>query len=181
MGLSPNESFTSIKSKFPNARFVDVKAAWLKPDERLKQMSGEGIAGSIYLKMSTNETSDRELLASLRSEIANNPNVNDSTRRLAEVYATSLALPLDDRLTLDWLRWSAPSPVPMSRIQSKYGKADKCGFTEDSFIPFCEWTNKAIVAYGDEKMNYVTNLEFSFTQAEWNKAFGLPTKPGSKK
>jgi len=171
LGLQPNDSLAVIKEKFPNAMFSDVNAAWLQPNERFTKMSGQGLVGTIYLKLSTTDPTMNRRLETIESEIAMNPGADNADRRyLASLMRSALARPIDERLGLDWLRWAPPAPIPMSRVQSKYGKPDKCDFDDTTFKPYCRWDKKAIYADVTDKNDFVLSLEFSFTKAEWDKA-----------
>jgi hypothetical protein len=173
LGLNPNDSLTSIKEKFPNAIFSNINAAWLQPHERFMAMSGQGLVGTVYLKLGMTDATFRKKLEKLDAEIAMDPGPNSAERRhLASIMRAALARPIDEQLGLDWLRWVPPSPIPMSRVQAKYGKPDTCDYDETTFSPYCKWNKKAIYANVSDKKDFVLNLEFTFTQAEWDKAWG---------
>ena len=49
-GIEFNDSFNEIKEKFPNATFVNVDAAWLKPSQSLISMTGSGIKSTVAMR-----------------------------------------------------------------------------------------------------------------------------------
>lgn len=49
-GIEFNDSFNEIKAKFPNATFVNVDAAWIKPSQSLISMTGGGIKSTVVMQ-----------------------------------------------------------------------------------------------------------------------------------
>jgi hypothetical protein len=160
----PGDSLAIIKTKYPNAKLEEIKAAWVKDNESFIGLTGVGIIGSINLKFSTLDDFIKEMIKYTEDEIAKNPSSDNSeNERLINSFNESLNRPLDQRLTLDWLRWVSPDPIPFERLVSKYGKPEKCDFDPDTFQPICLWLSKGVSANLSDDKKYVYSIEFSFT------------------
>ncbi|MEQ1597862.1 MAG: hypothetical protein ABL880_00700 [Methylotenera sp.] len=160
----PYSSLAMIKAKYPNAKLEDIKAAWLKENEAFIGLTGVGIIGAINLKFSTSDDYWKTSIESTQREIESNPTADNSIREydIAD-FNGRLNLPLDQRLTLDWLRWVPPQAIPFDRIVSKYGKPEKCDFDVDTYQPYCAWTSKGVSANLSDNKKYVYFIEYTFT------------------
>jgi hypothetical protein len=164
----PNDSLAIIKTKYPNAKLEDIKAAWVKENESFIGLSGVGIVGAINLKFSHNDEFKKEMIKYYQNKIAENPLSDNSNYELSIQYMNeALNAPLDNRLTLDWLRWVSPEPIPFERLVSKYGNPEKCDFDPDSFLPICSWTSKGLTANLSDDKKYVYSIEYGFTEEDW--------------
>ena len=181
MGLTPAMSVVKVKEKYPNATLTDLKPAWLAPNQSSKLLTGSGIIGQIFLIFSHLDASNEAARSAIVKKIEENPNGdNASNQKMVDMYSGVLNAPLDERLTLDWVRWLPPSPVPYERLVSKYGAAEKCDYKADTFEPYCAWTTRGIFAVLDDKKIGVTSIEFTFTADEWGKVFGIPKASGAQ-
>ena len=172
----PYDSLATIKTKYPNAKLDPIKAAWLKDDEAFIGLSGVGILGSTNLKFSTSDNFLKMLITYNQDQIDKNPTADNSiNEERIKKYNESLNLPLDDRLTLDWLRWISPDPIPLERLISKYGKPDKFDFLADTFQPYCLWDKKGVLANLSDDKKFVYSIEYYFTDEDRN-----ITKPAPK-
>lgn len=176
MNFQPNDSLKEAKAKYPNASFTELKVGWTKPNDRFVQMTGQGIVGTIYLKFSHSDAFWESQKSRFESKIAANGGWEDAAdSRMLQVAKNYLASPLEERLTLDWIRYAPPTPIPFERLQSKYGKPEKCDYDQETFAPFCEWTKKGVyVALSDDK-KMVQTIEFAFTDDDYAVKWG--TKP----
>lgn len=163
----PFDSLSIIKSKYPNAKFEDTKAAWVKEDESLIKLTGAGIPGSIFLKFSTGDSILKFFIKTDQEIIDKNPIYDNSYfENNIKKYNALLALPLDQRLTLDWVRFVPPNPIPFARLVSKYGNPEKYDFDPENFQPFCSWDNKGLNANLSDDKKYVYAIEYSFTDED---------------
>lgn len=163
----PYDSLAIIKTKYPNAKLEPIKAAWVKEDEAFIRLSGVGIVGTINLKFSTTDNFIKGLIKYNRNEIEKNPTSDNSKNEdIIKAYNDVLALPLDQKLTLDWLRWVSPTPLPFERLVSKYGNPEKCDYDPDTFSPYCAWISKGVSANLTDDKKYVDSIEYSFTDKD---------------
>ena len=174
----PSDSLALIKTKYPNAKLEDTKAAWVKEDESFIKLTGVGIAGSIFLKFSTSDTLYKQLIKFDQDIIDKNPTsenflpINDIKRN-----NDLLTLPLDQRLTLDWVRWAPPDPIPLVRLVSKYGNPEKFDFDPETFQPFCSWPRKGVIANLSDDKKIVYSIEYYFTSEELGISKPLQAQP----
>ncbi len=163
----PGDSLATIKTKYPNAKLEPIKAAWVQDYEAFIALSGVGISGTINLKFSTNDNFYKELIKYGQDEIAKNPTADNSKRENSiRILNESLNLPIDQRLTLDWLRWISPDPIPFERLVSKYGNPEKCDFDPDTFQPYCSWPSKGVTASLSDNKKWVYYIEYTFTDQD---------------
>lgn len=160
----PYDSLATIKTKYPNAKLEDIKAAWLKTNESFIGLTGVGISGTINLKFSNNDDYWKSTVENNQHEIEKNPTSDNSNREATiKTLNESLNLPLDQRLTLDWLRWVPPQAIPFDRIVNKYGKPEKCDFEVDTYQPYCAWASKGVSVNLSDDKKYVYFIEYTFT------------------
>lgn len=167
------ESVTTAKEKYPNATFTEIKAGWLKTNEKFLQMTGTGIIGTVFLKFSTLDSFWEEMMTDEQSEIDANLE-RDNTKEIANLafYKKELAKPLDDRLILEWIRWLPDEPIPIARIQGRYGKPDKCDYEPDSFRPYCDWKSRGLLIGLTDDKKAVYKIEFAIVVQDYKSARG---------
>jgi hypothetical protein len=167
------ESVTTAKEKYPNATFTEIKAGWLATNEKFLQMSGTGIVGKVFLKFSTVDSFWEEMMTLEQSEIDANLE-RDNAKELANIayYKSRLARPLDDRLTLDWIRWIPDALIPIARIHGRYGKPDKCDYEQESFRPYCEWKGRGLLIGLTDDKKAVYKIEFSIVAQDYKSGRG---------
>ena len=163
----PNDTLASIKVKYPNASFEPIKAAWVKENEAFVALKGVGISGTINLKFSNTDWLWKGFIKYNQDLIEKNPTADNSEleNKIKEVNAI-LNLPLDQRLSLDWLRWIPIQPIPFDRLVSKYGTPEKCDFGSEDFRPYCEWTSKGVNTNLSDDKKLVYSIEYTFTNSE---------------
>lgn len=167
--FEPYLSLKEIKERYPNAEFSDLKPAWAKQNEVFLDMHGTGISGNIYLKLSTIEYEKKLDL--------------ETDPETISFYQRMINKTQDERLTLDWLRWIPINTIPFERLTTRYGKAEKCDYLEENFIPYCSWESKGVLASLSNDNKNVHYIEYSFTVKDLNKKFGIDertTKPAKK-
>lgn len=169
-GIGPLETLGDIRKRFPNATFKQVKAAWVKEDQGLYSMEGPGHPGKLVLAFSDGRPLWRELAASARSAVqaASEPTQGDLDWASR---SSELAHESDDvSLTISWVRWIPPAPIPLTRYKAKYGQPDKCGFSDADMSPYCEWTSRALLVELSDDQRNVIQAETAFTRAEMRAA-----------
>ena len=175
----PSITLKQAKLNYPNAYFEDAKPAWANEDEALFKMTGAGLNGTIVLKFSK---LDKYYTKQLNIYEAMSLNDNsESKTSLINLYKTALALPVDERLTLDWVRFVPDIQIPYERLISRYGKPEKCDSNPENFTPYCSWESKGVyISLSDDK-KLVTSIEYQFTDEELSPSPKPETKPSSKK
>lgn len=167
--FEPFLSLKVIKERYPNAVFSEIKAAWVKQNEVFLDMHGAGISGNIYLKLSAIEY-EKKL------DLETNP-------EMISFYQRMINKPQDERLTLDWVRWIPINSIPFERLTTRYGKAEKCDYLEENFIPYCSWESKGVLATLSNDKKNVIYIEYSFTEKDFKKKWEVDdktTKPTKK-
>ena len=177
--FTPFITLKQIKLNYPNANFEDAKPAWANEDEALFRMTGAGLTGTIVLKFSK---SDKFWTKQLNEYEAKSLNENsESITYLINFYKTSLALPLDERLVLDWVRFVPYIQIPYERLISRYGKPEKCGSNAEDFTPYCSWESKGVSINLSDDKKLVANIEYTFTYEEMFPSPKAEPKPSLKK
>lgn len=178
MDLRPFDSVAKIQAKYPNAQLTEMNPAWLQANESFKRLSGSGISGYILLKFSTVDKAQEAERDKLIQKIQENPSGDNSKNQsIVDSYTERLNQPLNDRMTLDWVRWVPAAALPLQRFESKYGKAEKCDYRSDSFDPYCEWATRGVSATLNDAKTSVTMVDFTFTASDvWN-GTGLAKEP----
>lgn len=175
----PFITLKQVKLNYPNANFEDAKPAWANEDEALFKMTGAGLTGTIVLKFSK---LDKYWTKQLNEFEAKSLNENsESITYLINSYKTSLALPVDERLTLDWVRFVPYMQIPYERLISRYGKPEKCGSNTEDFTPYCSWESKGVLINLSDDKKLVANIEYTFTDEEMFPKPQAEPKPSLKK
>lgn len=177
--LGPGLSLNEIKQKYPNAKFDDLKAAWVKGNEAFLSMTGLGISGKIYLKLSHTDKFKSDYISSSlkRAEESNSEEDRERLITSAKLMQALLDSPLENRLSLDWVRWIPHEIIPLERLESRYGKPEKCDYDEESFAPYCEWKSKGVYAALVDNKKYVNFIDYNFTDSDWETKWGIQEKP----
>lgn len=163
----PSDTLAIIKTKYPNAKLEDTKAAWVRDNESFIKLTGVGIAGSIFLKLSTSDNILRQFIKDDQDEIEKNPTSDNSKfEDFIKHWNEMLNRPLDQRLSLDWLRWVPPDPIPFERLVSKYGNPEKFEFDPETFKPYSQWVSKGVIANLSDDKKYVYSIEYNFTDED---------------
>ncbi len=161
--IQPLDTLGEIKKKYPNAKFVRVKAAWVTEEQDFFSMSGQGFPGTLYLAFSDYRPSYRRMLAKERAEL--DP-TDDDAKRKVEIFQAVINEPDDEALSIEWVRWVPADPIPIARYKSKYGEPSKCDFNAADMHPFCQWNSRSLrVRLSDDQKN-VVYAESEFTKAE---------------
>lgn len=175
----PFITLKQVKLNYPNAKFEDAKPAWANEDEVLYRMTGEGLTGTIVLKFTKH---DKLQSARLAENEANS--LNDNSEALLwwiNYDKTQLALPLEERFSLSWVRFVPYIQIPYERLISRYGKPEKCDSTTDDFTPYCSWESKGVQINLSDDKKLVQSIEYTFTNEEMFPELKKKSKPSSKK
>jgi hypothetical protein len=168
MGINARSRMANLQTLFPNAKFTDSKPAWLKPYQRLIEVSGPGIEGSLALKIEHEVEGSRVLAKELAVRQAN---------KTLEPWQGSLMPYLSNKLA-EWennppadpwevkdIRWAPPTPITIRAASSKYGQPESDGLDEQ-FHRILSWPKRGITAYVDVN-DKITLFVFSFTTREY--------------
>jgi hypothetical protein len=179
--FTPFISLKKIKEHYPNAKFEEVKAAWVKKDESLIKLTGSGLAGTTYLALATSDSEWEKEISDSEIKVAENPN-EENLELLAIIDKARFFLnrPLDEKLLLNWLRWSPDSALPLERLINRYGNPDVYGVDDESFQQYCDWTKRKIKANLSDDKKMVFTIEYGFTLEEKYRALGI-NEPESPK
>jgi hypothetical protein len=168
MGIGPKSRLQDIRSLFPNARITDLKAAWLKPHQRLIDISGSGIDGQLAVKLE-HEVEGTRLLAKELAIRQARGTLEDWQGRVLEGLPARLerleASPPVDPWEAKDIRWQPPNPVPLQAASRRYG-APESDTTDEQFRRVVEWSKRGVTGY----VNSAEEVElfvFSFTLRDY--------------
>ncbi len=173
--FTPYQTLKEIKQNYPNAKFEDLKAAWVKEDEYFLSLSGVGISGKIYLKMHTLDGFRKKALENIEKNYPDKDSEDYKTN--AKFWLEKLNMPLEERIYLTWVRWIPADKIPFARVEGKYGKPTLCGFDDESFSPYCSWDEKGVMVFQTDDRKEVVFIQYTFTSDELEKALGNPEEP----
>jgi len=166
MGLITPMTLGEIRTKFPGASLRNVPAAWVKEGEALYSLTGAGIAGTIMLKLTDYRPTYKKDLLEL-------PATEENAQRIQE-YQTEIDKSDDGSLFIgiwDWVRWIPDSPLPVQRLITRFGKADKKGFDANDFKPYLFWSGRRITANLTDDEKQAMFIDFQFTELEANSGY----------
>ncbi len=174
--FTPYKSLKLIKESYPNGRFEEVKAAWVKGDDGFYKLTGTGLSGTLYLAFydQTNFYKKSYL------DVLGTPEVDGLSddekakqQNLVEYWKLKDDLGKDEKLALIWVRWVPDEAVPFDRLKSRYGNAEKCSYNEENFTPTCTWDSKALSVNLSDDKKLVFSIDYNFTQAELTSTSGI--------
>lgn len=170
----PNITLKEIKEKYPNGNYENVNAAWVTEKDAFIKLTGTGLAGTILLAFSNGDSISKRIISNAKAKIETNPDGdNKILESTIDIQNKLISLPLDEKLTLNWLRWLPAEILPFDRLVNRYGNPEKCGYNDESFQPFCDWISRAIRANLSDDKKQVLSIEFSFTEDDLIKSWGL--------
>jgi hypothetical protein len=175
----PFINLKQVKLNYPNAKFEDAKPAWANEDEALYKMTGEGLTGTIVLKFNKFDKVQSARLAENEAK-----SLKDNSEELLwwiNFDKTQLARPLEERFSLDWVRFVPYEQIPYERLISRYGKPEKCDSRADDFMPYCSWDSKGVQIHLSDDKKLVLAIEYTFTTDEMFPAPKQEAKPSLKK
>lgn len=167
-------TLNKLKAQYPNAIYKVEKPAWLQPNEAFITVSGAGMSGQ--MKVAFNDS--RPYWAAYTREDAiklfNGISAGDIDEKVEGLlsYAKQLSTSVDgEALTVDWVRWVPPAPIPLTKVSGRYGKP-RC-MVNDIFENVCEWKSRALIATLDDSGKQVISLESTYTDLEKRQGLGL--------
>ena len=150
--FQPFQTLKKAKENYPNGKFEEVKAAWVTGDDAFYKLSGVGIVGDIFLAFKKHDSYWQKELDQSESELDKLQLLENRWERALkmpqieskiEFQRGKLAMPVDEKYQLSWVRWAPSEKIPLERLESRYGKVEEFGFSEDNFTPYCEWPLKS--------------------------------------
>ncbi len=164
LGIGPVDQLKDVRAKFPNAEFERMRPAWAQDYDIVFKITGQGLSGTIIINFTSIDLYFHQMAAEAS---------DSSTREMYEALAeTQDSRPMfEDDTTVNWVRWLPTAPIPLLRFVSKYGKPDVSGFTDADLEPYRTWSKRGITAFLSDDSKFVTRVDFSFTQAEYSRAY----------
>ncbi len=158
-----NANVNDIRAAFPRATIEDVSTSvgWLKANERLMSISGGGLGGTIYVKMSDMRPIWEKLYR--EAEVGSKAEAFFDERR---------RYPEDKTFQTDWVRMSFDRPVPLANIVERFGKFHKKALRNDDYSRYVAWTsgpNNGLSAQLSDDGKKVESLDYNPTAAEIEK------------
>jgi hypothetical protein len=155
---------TNVRTLFPNANFKDLKPAWLPPHQRLVEISGSGIEGTLAMKLEHEVDGARALAKDLAMRQANR--TLEPWQASVLSYMPSGLAKLEESPPADpWevkdIRWEPPTPISMRAAHTRYGTPDKDS-VDEQFRRTLAWSKRGITAYVDQN-ELITLIVFTFT------------------
>lgn len=138
------DTLAKIKYAFPNAMMVNLNEAWVKNNESVVKMSGNGINGSLLLDFT----------------LHGKQGVSGSQETVT--YSTP-----EDQLVLNWVRWIPTYGVLYQTLENRYGKAEKCDVRDDTLQPYCTWDKLGVMANLDATKKVALSMDYSYTVTGW--------------
>lgn len=174
LGIGPKSRLQDIRTLFPNARITDLKAAWLKPHQRLIDISGNGINGQLAVKLE-HEVENNRLLAKELALRKSRGTLESWQGWMLEGLPALIerleANPPADPWEVKDIRWQPPTPVPLQTASRRYG-APESDTTDEQFRRVVEWTNRGVTGYvnGEDQVElfvfYFTFLDYACADPE---------------
>ena len=152
---------------YPNTIFDFVKAGWVQEKQTFMKLHGTGLPGETYLAFSYNDSLFTNRVLEIDQEVAATPDADHTEiLKIRDNFQKILDRSLDEKMTLDWVRWAPVAKIPLERLKSRYGKPEKCDFSLEYHTPFCEWTSKGVNAILTDDKKQVFAIEYNFTEKE---------------
>lgn len=163
--IQPSSTLEELKKQFPGATFQEVKAAWTSKSEFLYEVKGPGLPGTMVVKMNDYSFYFQEYIKDKKPE-----DIDDWQRKMA--------ITNDSSKSTEWVRFIPDYPIPVERLISKYGLAEKTGYREDDFQPYKSWPSKGVHVTLSDDSKKVLQIDYTFTQKErcdsYKAKFGTP-------
>ena len=166
MGLITPMTLGEIKAKFLHAKIENAHAAWASEAEAVYIISGNGISGSIVVKLSD--------FRPINKKAVETTPLTENNSEYLQACTNEMNKSDDDALFIapgDFVRWCPDTSIPAQRLITRYGKPDQTGFDENDFKPYLEWTKRHIRAYTTDDGKNLTFVTFTFTNEEANAGY----------
>jgi hypothetical protein len=165
LGTMPDERLSEFSSRYPNAKYEELRPAWLQPYQRLVQISGSGVEGVVAFKLEHEVDSLASQLKTLAIKQANRGTLTDNESWALANYPDRLSRlqksPPPDPWEIKDVRWQPAVSVPLKSAIAKYGTPDKDELDEQ-FKRLIRWDRRGITAYvaADDTLQLIV---FEFT------------------
>lgn len=156
-GIEPNATLREIKTRFPNADYKSVKAAWVTPDKAFYLITGTGLVGQLYVAFYDDRPTSYASMVDAKAA---------GNEDLAKFYLSQWEKNVEDALTAEWVRWVPASSIPVERFFVRYGKLTKVEFNNSDMTPYYQWKEKGVIVSVSDDLKTVLTVEYSFTNAE---------------
>ena len=178
LGIGPKSRLQDLRAQFPNARFGELKPAWLKPHQRLIDVAGVGIDGELAVKLE-HEVEGTRLLAKEVAIRQARGVLEESQSFLLEGMPERLERlersPPADPWEVKEIRWQPPNPIPIKAASQRYGVPDS-DKTDEQFRRVVEWEKRGVTGYVNNE-DQVTLFIYSFTIRDYLCAMRDPAPP----
>lgn len=158
--IPPYANINDIRAVFPGASLEFTQVGWLKPSERLLQVTNLGISGHLMVKLFD--------IRPVCEKLYQDAEVGSKDEALFEV---ARRYPDDKGFVVAWVRLVPDRPLPISLVFERYGKSHFKGFTDD-LQRYVEWTkgpNEGLQAYFTTDGKSVLFLSFLPSSSERSK------------
>ncbi len=178
MGVLPGDRLTNLRALFPRAEFEELKPVWLKPHERLIQITGNssnGIAGIVAFKLEHEVDALAAILRGVAEKQVNRIELSEMEayalanwpERLARLRSNAPADPWE----VDDIRWVPPDDLQIKTVIGKYGKPSSDELDEQ-FRRKVSWEKRGITAFvnKDDTINVIVfrfTIGDRFCASEW--------------
>ena len=164
---------------YPNAIFDVVKAGWVQEKQAFMKLHGTGLPGETYLAFSYNDSLFSNRVLEIDQEVAATPDADHTEiLKTRDNFQKILDRSLDEKMTLDWVRWAPGVHIPIERLKGRYGEPEKCDYSLEDYRPYCEWASKGVKAQLTDDKKQVYAIEYTFTLREKNIAAGFDPDEG---
>ncbi|MEK8034927.1 hypothetical protein AACH06_29275 [Ideonella sp. DXS29W] len=168
LGISAKSRLQDLKTQFPNATLTELEPVWLQPHQRLIQISGVGIDGSLAVKLEHEVEATRLLAVELAKRQADKSIESwqaELLQGLPEKVASLQRNPPSDPWEVKDIRWEPPTPVPLRSALARYGKPDS-DKSDEQFRRVVEWSSKGVTAYVDQS-EAISVFVYTFTLRDY--------------
>lgn len=168
MGITAKSRLHDLKTQFPNATLTELKPVWLQPHQRLIQVSGIGINGTLAVKLEHEVEATRLLYVELAKRQADNSIESwqaELLQGLPEKVTNLQRNPPSDPWEVKDIRWEPPTPVPLRSALARYGKPDS-NKSDEQFRRVVEWSSKGVTAYVDQR-EVISVFIYTFTLQDY--------------
>ena len=156
-GIEPSATLQEIKSRFPNAEYKAINAAWVTSDKAFYLITGTGLVGELYVAFYDDRPASFRAMQDAKAA---------GNEDLPKFYLAQWEKGTDSALTTQWVRWVPAAPIPLERFFLRYGKPAKVEFNNNDMAPYYQWTDKGVLVTLADDLKKVLTVEYAFTNAE---------------
>lgn len=168
-GINYAATLGEIKSSYPKAQYVKLNSAWITESDAFIKITGAGLGVDIRVAFEDLRPAAKKLFLLENQK-------TEADQMVSDGFKSMMAKTDDEALTVEWVRLTYMSPIPIDVFKKRYGNPSKCEHDE-SFNLMCRWPEKALIAGMSADGKFVTNAESSFTKSEKQLLFIRSGKP----